>query len=153
MRFNLVEADTVDLGPRLASNMINAVYQLPAAVAPLGLHRNLNNMLDIPIAPFMGAIVMNRVTWNRIGPERQREIIRVTQNIAVDFNASLPRASTNAITMMSRDGLKVNKPNAAQETQWRSLIDTAMPQLLGTTFDRDMYQRINGILERSRGGR
>ena len=153
MGFHLVETDMTDIGPRLANNMINAFYQTPAAVAPLGLHKTLKHMLDMPLAPFLGAIVVNRVTWNKISADRQRELIRVTQRIADEFDASMPRTVASAITMMRRDGLIVNKPTPAQEELWRTELHKAMSSLLGTTFDREMYQRISAILEKARSGR
>ena len=152
MGFNMVETDMTDLGPRLASNMINSIYQTPAAVAPLGIHKSLGHMMDMPIAPFLGAIVMNRVTWNKLGPDRQRDITRVTQRIAAEFDTSMPKTTASAVSMMARDGLKINKISSAQEAVWRSDLLKAMPQLLGTTFDRDVYQKINEILEKMRGG-
>ena len=152
MGFNLVEADMADLGTRLASNMINAIYQTPAAVAPLGIHKTLGNMMDMPIAPFLGALVINRVTWNKIGPERQREITRVTQRIAAEFDSAMPKTTASAVSMMSRDGLKVNQTSKAQETMWRAELLKVMPQLLGTTFNRDVYQKINEILDKIRNG-
>ena len=150
MGFDLVEADNIELGQRLAS--IDAIYQLPLAVVPVRLHRSLPHMLDIPIAPVLGGIVINRVTWNRIRPEHQREIERITRSIAAQFDSASPIANTNAITSMRRDGLTVNQPNSTQEAQWRAMVDTAMPSLLGTVYDRDVYNRINGILARSRSG-
>jgi len=153
MGFNLVETEIVDVGTRLANNMINAFYQTPAAVAPVGLYKTLNNMMDIPIAPFMGGLVMNRVTWNKLSPDRQREIIRVTQRIAADFDATMPRTVANAVTMMQRDGLRVNRTTSEQQALWRAELQKAIPSLLGSAFDRDIYQRINVILERSRSGR
>jgi len=153
MGFYIIETDTIDIGSRLASNMINAFYQTPAAVAPLGLHKTLKHMLDMPFAPFLGGIVVNRVTWNKISPERQRELIRITQNIANEFDSAMPKLVGNAVTMMSRDGLSVNKPNPAQEEMWRAELAKALPTLLGTTFDRDLYVRINAALEKARSGR
>ncbi|MDR0290001.1 MAG: TRAP transporter substrate-binding protein DctP [Treponema sp.] len=153
MGFHLVETDMADIGPRMANNMINAFYQTPAAVAPLGLHKTLRHMLDKPLAPFMGAIVVNRVTWNKISAERQREIMRVTQNIAAEFDLLMPRIVSNAINVMGRDGLTVNRPNPAQEAIWNEELAKAVPSLLGTTFDRDLYNRINGVLEKARSGR
>jgi len=153
MGFNLVETDIVDLGTKLANNVINSFYLIPEAMAPLGLHRNLSNMLDMPIAPIMGAIVMNRTTWNRLGADRQREILRVTQRLASEFEASMLRTSASALTSMSRDGLKLNKPTAAQQELWRTEVDKAMPMLVGSVIDRNLYNQINQILERSRSGR
>jgi len=146
MGFNVVEADMVDLGTRLASNVINTIYLIPEALAPMGLHRTLTNMLDMPIAPIMGAIVMNRVTWNKLGPERQRDIVAVTKRIAAEFEVTMLRTSANTVAAMQREGLKVNKPSRTQIEMWRAEIDRAVPSLLGTTYDRDVYNRINQIL-------
>jgi TRAP-type C4-dicarboxylate transport system substrate-binding protein len=153
MGFQVVETDMPDLGPKLANNMINAIYLVPAMIAPMGLHRNLKHMMNVPIAPVMGAIVMNRVTWNKLGPDRQREITRVTRQMATDFDASVAKTNANAVAMMGRDGLKVNSLSPAQVDMWQVELVKAMPSLLGTTFDRDLYQQVNRILERSRNGR
>jgi TRAP-type C4-dicarboxylate transport system substrate-binding protein len=153
MGFQVVETDMPDLGPKLANNMINAIYLVPAMIAPMGLHRNLKHMMNIPVAPVMGAIVMNRVTWNKLGPDHQREIMRVTRQMAADFDASVARTNANAVAMMGRDGLKVNSLSLAQVDMWQGELVKAIPQLIGTTFDRDLYQQVNRILERSRNGR
>jgi TRAP-type C4-dicarboxylate transport system substrate-binding protein len=153
MGFNLVETDWVTVGTRLATNTINAVYVIPALVAPMQLHRNLNHMLELPIAPVMGAIVMNRVTWNKLTAAQQQEIIKVTQRIATDFDATVSRTEANAISAMGRDGLRVNKPSQAQQDMWSRDLQTALPSLVGPIFDRDLYNRINSVLERIRSGR
>jgi TRAP-type C4-dicarboxylate transport system substrate-binding protein len=153
MGFNLVETDWVTVGTRLATNTINAVYVIPAIVAPMQLHRNLNHMLELPIAPVMGAIVMNRVTWNKLSAAQQQEIVRATQRIATDFDASVTRTEANAISAMGRDGLHVNKPTQAQQDMWSRDLQTTLPSLVGPIFDRDLYNRINSVLERVRSGR
>ena len=150
MGFNLVEGDMNSLGRLLANNRLDAIYMIPAAIVPLQLHRYLSNMLEIPIAPVMGAIVMNRVTWNKISAAHQQEIVRATGRIAAEFEASNQRAEVNAINDMSRTGLTLNRLTPAQENIWRTELETAIPSLLGTVVDRDMYQRISSILERSR---
>ena len=153
MGFTLVESELTNLGTMLANNTVNAIYQSPAAVAPLGLHRHLNNMLDLPVAPFMGGLVLNRVTWNRLGPDMQKQLMDVTRRIAADFDAAMPRTVANAVTTMQRGGLRVNAPDARQQALWHDEARRALPSLLGTAYDRAMHERINGILERHRNGR
>jgi TRAP-type C4-dicarboxylate transport system substrate-binding protein len=153
MGFQLVEADLVTIGTRLASNAVNAIYIIPAAVAPMQLHRSLNHMLEIPIAPIMGAIVMNRVTWNKLSPAHQQELIRTTRRIAAEFDASVSKSEASAIAAMGRDGLSVNMPNQAQQELWSSELRNSLPSIIGTSVDRELYNRINEILERSRSGR
>jgi len=152
MGFNLVESELTDLGPKIASNMISAFYQTPASVAPLGLYKQLGNMMDTPIAPFLGGIVINRVTWNKISPDNRTKILQVTQKTAGDFEAVMPKTVTNAIAMMQREGLRVNKVSPAQEQLWQTEVQKAMPGLLGNTFDPELYNKINEILRKSRSG-
>jgi len=149
MGFNVVEADMTDLGTKLTSNAINAVYFIPEAIAPMGLQRTLTNMFNMPIAPIMGSIVMNRVTWNKLGAERQRNLLAVTQRIVREFEVTQLRTSANAVTAMQRDGLRVNTPNQTQINLWRAEIEKAAP-LIGTTYDRNVYNMINQILARAR---
>jgi TRAP-type C4-dicarboxylate transport system substrate-binding protein len=153
MGFQLVETDMVSIGPKLASNAINAIYLIPAIIAPMQLYKSLNHMLEVPIAPIMGAIVMNRVTWNKLSTAHQQEIIRTTRRVAAEFDASVVKTEANAIAAMGRDGLSVNKPNQAQQDMWSNDVKNTMPSVIGPIFDSDLYNQINSILEKSRSGR
>jgi len=148
--FNMVEVDLTNTGQSLASGSINAIYVIPSAVAPMQLHRSLNHMLDLPIAPILGAIVINRVTWNKISSANQQEILRITRRMALDFDESMSRTETNAIAAMGRDGLFINKPTQAQSEIWRADLQGILPSLLGTVFDLEIYNRMVRVLEQSR---
>ena len=152
MGFDLLEMEIGDISPRLANGSIQAIYQMPAASAAFGFHRYLKNMLDLPLAPILGSIVVNRETWNKIPPQHQREITRVTGQIVREFDTSLPRLQNNAIRVMERDGLQVVKITPAQEDLWRDEIIKAMPTLFGRTFDKELYDKIVEVLEKNRSG-
>jgi TRAP-type C4-dicarboxylate transport system substrate-binding protein len=99
---------------------------------------------------------MNQVTWRRIGelnPRFQQELLTATRRIGEEFDTSLQRTVNDAIQMMSRAGLRVNRPTPAQEQLWYNEIEQAMPNLLGSVYDRDLYNRISDILVRHRAGR
>lgn len=153
MGFQLVEADIINIGTKLASNMINAIYMIPAAIAPMQMHRSLNHMLDLPIAPILGALVMNKVTWNKLSPKHQQEIINATRSMALEFDASMAKTEINAIASMGKDGLNVNKPAADQRNVWQTDLDRALPTLIGPIFDREVYNKIEEVLKQTRSGR
>jgi TRAP-type C4-dicarboxylate transport system substrate-binding protein len=94
---------------------------------------------------------MNRVTWNKLGPDKQREILRVTRMMAADFDVSVSKTNAAAMARMDRDGLKVNPLSQAQLDLWQG--ELSKTKLMGTMFDSDLYQQVNRILERSRSGR
>ena len=156
MGYQIVEADWGDVGNMLNAGQISAIYQNPAAIAAVQLHTVVRNMLPVNIAPVIGGIVINQQTWRRIGqlnPRYQTELLRATRRIAEEFDATMPRTINDAIQSMSRTGLTVNRLSPAQEQQWYSEFERAMPSLLGTAFDIELYQNINNILIRHRGGR
>jgi len=152
MNYSLLETDLSNLGTRLASNMVSAFYLIPTLITPLNLHRGLH-MLNLPISPVMGAIVMNRVTWNQLSSANQQALLRVTQQTAVDFDNAMARTEASAIATMERGGLISNRPTQAQQDIWRADINNAMPSLIGSVYDRELYNRISSLLERSRSGR
>ena len=153
MGFQVLESDMADLGTKLATGAVMAAYQNPAGVAAYQLHTQLKNMLSINIAPFLGGIVINQVTWNRIGsmnPRYQQELMRITRQVAEELDQSMQKTVNDAITTMTREGLRVNRPTPAQEQLWYNEIEKVIPSLLGTAYDRVLYQRINDILTRYR---
>ena len=156
MGFQIVESEWSDMGNKLNAGTVHAAYQSPAAVAAFQLQSILKNMLATNIAPVVGGIVMNQVTWRKIGdlnPRYQQELLTTTRKIAAEFDASITKTVNDAVQAMVRTGLKVNRPTAAQEQLWYNDVDRVVPSLLGTTYNRDLYQRITTILTRVRGGR
>jgi TRAP-type C4-dicarboxylate transport system substrate-binding protein len=153
MGFQVVETEWNDVGTKLTSGAIAAVYQNPAAVAAFQLHEILKNMMATPIAPAMGGLVINKVTWNKIKPAHQQELLKIVRRIGAEFDNSMPQTTANAITAMRRRGLQVNQISPAQQDQWFAEIRRVMPSLVGTTFDRDVYQKIEEVLARYRNRR
>jgi TRAP-type C4-dicarboxylate transport system substrate-binding protein len=156
MGFQIVEAEWTDLGTKLNAGTVMASYLNPAAVAAYQLHTMMKNMLSTNIAPVMGGIVINQVTWRKIGelnPKYQQDLLTATRRIADRFDASLQKTVNDAVTTMTRGGMKVNRPTTAQEQLWYQEIEKAIPSLLGSVFDRELYNKISAVVTRMRGGR
>ncbi|MDR1059477.1 MAG: TRAP transporter substrate-binding protein DctP [Treponema sp.] len=153
MGFRLVSVDMSDVQVKLASGMIDAVYQSPAAVAGYQLFGVAKNMATIRIAPFMGGIVMNNTAWRRIPDRYKPELLRVTRRIAAELDSSMRTLEQRAVSTMSGNGLIINRLSPEQEQLWYDETDRALPSLLGSTFDRELYQKIDVILKQYRNGR
>jgi len=156
MGFQVVETALTDMGNKVASGAVQAVYITPSGAAPFQLHTQLKNMLSINIAPIMGGIVINQVTWRRIAamnPQFQQNIVRITRQVSQELDASMPKLTSDAVNSMSRTGLSVNKPNQAQEQLWYDDLDRSLNNLLGNAYDQNLYQKIQTIVRRERGNR
>jgi TRAP-type C4-dicarboxylate transport system substrate-binding protein len=137
----------------LNGGMADAVYESPIAVGGLQIFGVAKNMASINIAPFMGGIVLSRNSWRSIPDRYKPQIIEVTRRIEKELDASVRELESNMIATMTQYGLKVNELSEAQKNQWYSDVGQAMPGLVGTVFDRDLYRRIETILAAHRARR
>jgi TRAP-type C4-dicarboxylate transport system substrate-binding protein len=107
-------------------------------------------MLNLNVAPVMGGLVMNQPGWRAI-PERYRAgILEISKRIEREMDLSIIALETEAIDTMRRYGLQINTPSASQIQLWYSESERAIPGLLGTTFNRDLYNRFTTILRNHR---
>ncbi|MDR1985671.1 MAG: TRAP transporter substrate-binding protein DctP [Treponema sp.] len=152
MGYQMVPVMMNDLLVSLNSGMIDAVYQSPALVGGMQLFGIAKNMASINIAPFMGGIILNQRAWSRIPEAYKPGLIEVSRRIAEDISDSITELETNVIKTMTSYGLKVNQISPEQEQAWYADVEGAMPALLGSTFNRDLYLKINSILQQYRSG-
>jgi TRAP-type C4-dicarboxylate transport system substrate-binding protein len=137
----------------LSGGMIDAVYQSPVNVGGLQIFGVAKNMAGINIAPFMGGIVMNQAGWRAIPDRYKPELLRIAKQLEADLDTSIQELEAEAITTMKNYGLIVNEISPAQERLWHEDMDRVIPALLGTTFNREMYGKIETLLGARRSGR
>jgi TRAP-type C4-dicarboxylate transport system substrate-binding protein len=137
----------------LNSGKIDAVYQSPIAVGGYQIFGIAKNMAAINIAPFMGGIIMNRTAWRSIPDQYKPRLLEIAKRIEKEIDTSIFQLENEAINTMIKYGLTINQISPQQEREWYSDVERAMPALLGTTFNRDFYAKIDRILTNYRNGR
>jgi TRAP-type C4-dicarboxylate transport system substrate-binding protein len=154
MGFNMVPVSLSDVTQRLNSGMVDAVYQSPIAASAYQLYRVAKNMSTINIAPFMGGILMSRKAWASI-PEKYRDSIRaICQGARIEIEGSFQKSEEDAIKAMRQNGVIVNVPSPAQEQEWYRDLQPNIQDLVNrNVFNKDMYGRIQSILQKYRQGR
>ena len=135
----------------LNSGAIDAIYMSPIFAAGAQYFGVAKNMGTINIAPFMGGVVMNKQAWESIPAQYRNELIRVTKRIGIELEESLLRLEADTIRQMKNNGLRENQINPQQQQEWYDDVVKAIPGLLGNTFDRATYNKIDGILKTYRG--
>jgi TRAP-type C4-dicarboxylate transport system substrate-binding protein len=134
----------------LRAGSIDAVYQSPIASAGFQFFGVAKNMASINIAPFMGGIVLNKHAWESIPDQYKSELIRVTQRIGTEIESSLLKLENDAIRQMKNYGLTETQISPRQQQEWYDDMARVLPSLLGSTFNRAMYNKIDGILKNYR---
>jgi TRAP-type C4-dicarboxylate transport system substrate-binding protein len=137
----------------LSGGMIDAVYQSPVNAGGLQIFGLAKNMASIQVAPFLGSIIMNQRSWRAIPEKYRDELIRITRRVEAELDASVQALEAGVIQTMVDYGLVINTVSPEQERIWYDDMSRTLPSLVGTIFDRDMYNRIDALLRSRREGR
>ncbi|MDR2499753.1 MAG: TRAP transporter substrate-binding protein DctP [Treponema sp.] len=154
MGFQLVGVTMTEVPQYFISRRIDAVYQSPIAAQVTQFHKMANNMSSINLAPFMGGILMSRKAWESI-PERYRGRLQdIVRKAGVEIENSFQKREAEAVEAMKKDGMRYNEIPPQQTQVWYADMASRIPALVDKgVFNKDMYLRIQRILERYRGGR
>jgi len=153
MGYQMVPVDITDMVVSLNGGMIDAVYQSPLIIAGNQIFGVTRNMMDLNVAPIMGGLVLNQPAWRSI-PERYRpKILEIAKTVEKEMDLSIIALENDAIDTMKRYGLTPIPLTQAQVQLWYDDAERAIPNLLGTTFNRNLYNRFSEILRNYRSGR
>jgi TRAP-type transport system periplasmic protein len=153
MGFQMVPVERNDILIALSSNMVEAVFQSPVAVGSTQAFGLAKNMASINVAPFLGAVIFNQRTWNSIPAKYKPQMIEAVRKNEAQLDRDIRKLEDDMIKTMGNYGLKVNQLTPGQEQLWYDEIGRAVPNLIGTTFDRKVYQRVETLLKNYRNGR
>jgi TRAP-type C4-dicarboxylate transport system substrate-binding protein len=153
MGYQVVPLGYNDMLVGLNSGAIDAVYLSPVYVGSLQLFDTARHMTVLNLAPILGGIVLNQRGWRAVPDEYKPRLIEITRNIEQGISSSIQGLENDAIKTMINYGLVTHDLNVSQEQLWYADMERAMPSLLGTTFDRDLYGKLEVLFSRRRTGR
>ncbi|MCL2800830.1 MAG: TRAP transporter substrate-binding protein DctP [Treponema sp.] len=156
LNYQMVPVNITEQLFALQSGRIDALYNSPIYAAGNQLFGIASNMSSINVAPFMGGILMNEVTWRRIPDRHKPALMEICRRIEREIEQSIASLETEAINTMVRHGLRINNLSSAQMQVWYDDTARHESRLTGGAspiFNREYYTRINSILSEFRRGR
>jgi TRAP-type C4-dicarboxylate transport system substrate-binding protein len=147
MGYQLVETSLNDTLVSLNSGAIDAVFQSPVNAAVSQLFGIAKNMSTLRIAPFMGAILLNRAAWRSIPEQYRDKLLSIGREIEIQNNQNVKKMEDDAIAAMLQNGLIINECSPEQEQEWIDDVNRVMPRLLEKTFDKELYNNIKNVIE------
>jgi TRAP-type transport system periplasmic protein len=125
-----------DILTGLSTGMIEGLPTPPVAALAFQWNRQTPYMLDIGLAPVVGATVISRRTWLKI-PEADRTKLQAAA-LAVEkrLQGDVPKQDAFAMAMMQQQGLTVTK---AEGPEWRKEAETLAATMRGEMVPRDIF--------------
>ena len=93
-------------------------------------------MLDIGLAPVVGATIVTKKAWNAIPAADRPKILASALAVQKRLEQDVPKTEAAAIAEMQRRGLVVSK---ASGPDWRKEIDGLAATMRGEMVPKDMF--------------
>lgn len=120
--FRPVALAGTDIMPSLQTGVIEALPSTPLAALSLQWFRSTPNMLDLRIAPLVGASVMTSRAWKKISDVDQGVVLKTAQEAQRRLFNDIPPKDLIALAEMQKRGLKVAVVRGTPiESGWKDL--------------------------------
>jgi TRAP-type C4-dicarboxylate transport system substrate-binding protein len=120
----------------LTTGMIDAMPTTPLAALAFQWNRQTPYMLDVGLAPVVGATVVSSRTWKRIPEADRAPLLRAAAAVDQRLRAEVPKQDAFAVALMSQQGLTVTK---ATGDDWRREAEALAQAMRGEMVPDDIF--------------
>ena len=124
---------------RLPNGMIDAVPSPPYGALALQFYSATPYMLDVSVAPLVGATVVSNTAWNRLSAADRAALTDAASAMQRRVLADVPKVDADAVAAMRKAKLTVTTLDAATRTEFQRAAALTLPSMRGTIVPADMY--------------
>lgn len=149
MGFQVVNVDIAETLANLLTGRAEAIFTSPLVAGSYNWIGSTRYMLDLPMSPFFGAMVINEKTWARIPADLRQPLSEATARIAAtELDGPLAKLTAQAIDLMlkTEGGMIMQRASEADKALWRKEMESGLKLTLGNAFNQEMYDNIKKIL-------
>jgi TRAP-type C4-dicarboxylate transport system substrate-binding protein len=124
---------------KLGTGLINAAPSTPYLAATLGFFRDAPYMLDLHVAPLVGALVMSGDAWGKLTPDEQKVVLDGAKTFDARMRTEAPRQDSDSLTQMTQRGLNVTKLDAKADAEFHTAADQMIAKMRGGMVPADIF--------------
>jgi TRAP-type C4-dicarboxylate transport system substrate-binding protein len=125
-----------DILTGLTTGMIEGLPTPPVAALAFQWNRQTPFMLDIGLAPVVGATVMTRKTWLRVQDADRSKLAEAATAVEKRLAGEVPKQDAFAVVLMQQQGLTVTKAAGAE---WRTEAESLAATMRGQMVPKDIF--------------
>ncbi len=146
----VVPGSTADFLLQINSNAVDATCESPIYIAALWsqLRGKIAYMSAYKVAPFIGAIVFNKSSWDRIPAELRPRLEQAVSAVAKQIDLDTEKLEGDAIA--SLDGIGIPPEPADAGPKWDEVFASWRDGLIAQMFSADILAVIDAALAEAR---
>ena len=137
--FQTVSLAVTDLMTSLQGGMIDALVTSPLLAASNQWFGIVRNMSTVKLGPLWGAVIISDKMWSKVPADLQPKLLEAAQRVSDSLAPDLAQADDQAIDIMKKYGLTINKAPPKAEAEWADILDKTFTGLIGTTYDKQSF--------------
>jgi len=118
--FNPVALAVPDMLMGLQTGMIDGVPTTPYAALSMQYYRHMPYMLDVKMAPMVGATVIHESGWKRLSEADRAMILESGQGAQDRVSLEIPPKDIESIEEMRKRGLTIVDPGQSDTAEWQA---------------------------------
>ncbi len=152
MGFHIVPSDTIDWLSSLQSGRVDALLISPLIAAAYQVFTLADNMLDYPISPLLGAIVLGERSWKKIPEKYHDEFLEIVKEVVADLDVKSRELEDQAFQLLLENGLTVQESTPEIEQAWDEVIKDIYggTGVIGKIISRDVFEEVTGYTKEYR---
>jgi TRAP-type C4-dicarboxylate transport system substrate-binding protein len=127
---------TTDITTGLTTGMIDGLPTTPLVASLFQWYRQTPYMLDIGLAPIVGAGMITTKAWKTIPDADKPKLLAAAAGVEKRLQVEVPKQDESAVTAMIKAGLTVTK---ATGPEWRVQLDNLARTMRGQMVPPDIF--------------
>jgi len=142
-----VSLETADILPGLKTGLIDAVPMPPFVALAAQVDTVASHMLALNYAPLVGAAVVSKKVWDECPEAMRTGMLKAAEAAGQEIKTASRKEADESVAAMEKRGLKVLKPTAAEEAEWRTFLAGSYPRIRGKIVPDDIFDEVKKLLE------
>ena len=139
--FNPVAIRSADIPGGLKTGMINAVPMPPYPASVLQIFQDAKYMLDVRLAPLLGAIVVTNTAWNRVSVDDRAKLLEAAKAFEKSMDSAAASQDAAAVTAMGKRGLTVTPLDAKARAEFQAAAEKLVASARGSMVPEDVFNQ------------
>jgi TRAP-type transport system periplasmic protein len=125
-----------DIMTGLSTGMIDGLPTPPLAAMFFQWYKQTPYMLDIGLAPIVGATVVTAKTWKSVPDADKPKLLEAAHGVEERLRVEVPKQDQSSIETMTKAGLTVTK---AAGPEWKTQLDSLAKTMRGEMVPADIF--------------
>jgi len=134
-----ISATDIPAQLKLSTGMIDAAPTPPYPALVMQIFRDAKYMLDVRVAPLLGALVMTNEAWNKIDANDRPVVAAAAKAFEKRILADAPAQDDSSVATMTQRGLVVTKLDPAAATAFRAEAGKLTASMRGNMVPNDIF--------------